>query len=177
MKNKVIKSLSIAILLGLSIILFGCNFSIRVGVNKTGSSTNQQGVNANFDTSVKEIDFTKDKDKLLNDITLLSNTITEASGDESIRAILEDYHKANSSVAYIYFADNKGKFYIFPKQELPQDYSPKTRPWYKQAIENKVYATQYEDAVSGKTILAVAKPISKDNDIIGVIGIDKFIGQ
>lgn len=177
MKNVTIKMILITIILGCLTISAGCTYSFRLQVSKAGNLTNEQTVEKTVETSITEADFTKEKEKLLRDTDLLVNDILKGDGAESIKAVLENYYKvSNGSVVCAYFANESGVFYIFPNQELTKDYDARTRPWYKQAVENKVYFSQYQDIVSGKIILTAAKSINNNNNNgnIGVVGIDKF---
>jgi methyl-accepting chemotaxis protein len=175
MKNVIKKMILITIILGCLTISAGCTFSFRLQVSKAGNLTNGQTVDKTVETGITEVDFTKEKEKLLSDTGLLAEGILKADGAESIKAALENYYKVNStSVICAYFADENGSFYLFPNQELTKDYDARTRPWYKQAVENKVYVSQYQDIVSGKIVLTAAKYIIKNNGNTGVVGVDRF---
>jgi len=65
--------------------------------------------------------------------------------------------------------------YLKPDQELPADYDPTSRSWYKDAVANagKVIVTEpYTDVGTGKTVITVAKAVRNEEGITGVVGID-----
>jgi methyl-accepting chemotaxis protein len=176
MKNATIKMILITIILGCLTVSAGCTYSFRLEASKAGTLNNGQTIDKTVETGIVEADYTKEKEKLLRDTDLLAEGILKADGAESIKAVLENYYKVDSSsVICVYYAGESGEFYIFPNQELIKDYDARTRPWYKQATENKIYVSQCrDDVVSGKIILTAAKSIIKNNGNTGVVGVDRF---
>jgi methyl-accepting chemotaxis protein len=69
----------------------------------------------------------------------------------------------------MYIGSDQGEMIMIPKENLPSDYDPRTRPWYKQAkSENKpILTAPYVDASSGDLVLSFARPTG-----IGVIAAD-----
>lgn len=92
---------------------------------------------------------------------------------ESFTAYLES-HK---DVQAIYVGTGDKKMLIYPQQELPKDYDPTSRPWYKLAVEkNEVSWTEaYLDALTQAPIISVAIPITNSfnkNEFVGVLSMD-----
>ena len=78
----------------------------------------------------------------------------------------------------LYIGTKSGKFFIYPKQDLPQGYDPRVRPWYKAAIEadGPVITEPYKDASTGKWVITAAcKVTDKNGNVIGVVGGDVFL--
>ncbi|OQY09399.1 MAG: hypothetical protein B6I29_03480 [Marinitoga sp. 4572_148] len=66
-----------------------------------------------------------------------------------------------------------------PDMELPEDYDPTVRPWYKAAMNKPgsvVVSEPYADASSGEILITVSKTVKNEKgEIIGVLGIDLSI--
>lgn len=89
--------------------------------------------------------------------------------------ILKDVNESDNDIMNTYFGSANGDMYIYPKQQLPDGYDPRKRPWYKAAIEEKgkvVWTDPYIDASSGDVVITVAQTVLNGNDVIGVIGAD-----
>ena len=58
-------------------------------------------------------------------------------------------------------------------------YDPRTRPWYKKALEEKkmVLIGPYEDRTTKEMTFTIARPLIKDGQIAGIIGADLQLKQ
>lgn len=56
----------------------------------------------------------------------------------------------------------------------PADYDPRTRDWYKKAVDipGVYYTDVYIDGITKKPVLSLAQAIRSGNQVVGVIGID-----
>ncbi|MGR3991498.1 PDC sensor domain-containing protein [Pseudomonas sp. 1121_17] len=85
-----------------------------------------------------------------------------ASSEEAGKqlAVLEQ-SVLNSVFAFTYFGKSDGGFLIRPQDEMPSDYDPRTRPWYKSAAlkSRTVLIEPYRDDTNGKLMLTVASPV------------------
>lgn len=70
---------------------------------------------------------------------------------------------------YMYIGTVEGEMIMIPAEDLPDDYDPRTRPWYQQAqSQNRAILTApYVDASSGELVLSFAQPTAA-----GVIAAD-----
>ncbi|QTA38186.1 methyl-accepting chemotaxis protein [Thermosipho ferrireducens] len=76
---------------------------------------------------------------------------------------------------YVYIGLEDGRFYIYPKVDLPEGYDPRIRPWYKKAMENKgkvIITEPYIDAASENIVMTVAKTVTSNGKVVGVVAID-----
>ena len=65
-------------------------------------------------------------------------------------------------------------------EELPEGYDSKSRPWYKQSVENKddyIIQSPYLDSATGKNVITISKAVVKNNTVIGVLGLDIELTQ
>jgi methyl-accepting chemotaxis protein len=89
--------------------------------------------------------------------------------------LLKNNTESRKDIKGIYFAQVSRKMTIFPVIELPKDFDPTLRPWYKAAIENKgkvAYTDPYKDASTGEFVVTIAKTIENNGEIVGVLGVD-----
>lgn len=92
---------------------------------------------------------------------------------EGFKAFMES-HK---DVQAVYIGTKDKKMLLYPKQELPADFDPTSRPWYKIAVEKNVvsWTEAYIDTTTKKPIITVTIPITNgfnNNEFVGVLGID-----
>nr|WP_129409591.1 methyl-accepting chemotaxis protein [Marinitoga lauensis] len=87
--------------------------------------------------------------------------------------------KKYSNFEAVYIGLKDKTMLMKPAAELPPDYDPTKRPWYKAAMAkpgNVVVSEPYADASSGNILITVSKVVKDNNgQIIGVLGIDLSI--
>nr|WP_314915868.1 methyl-accepting chemotaxis protein [Pseudomonas helleri] len=74
-----------------------------------------------------------------------------------------------------YFGDNQGAFTIRPDSKMPDGFDPRTRPWYKDAVNSSSSASltePYIDAVTGQMIISIGSAVKKAGQTLGVAGAD-----
>ncbi len=77
-----------------------------------------------------------------------------------------------------YFGDEAGHFTIWPAEQLPADFDPRTRPWYKLAgaMHGVALTEPYADAAGGGLIITAAAPVTSHGSFAGVAGADLDLG-
>lgn len=62
---------------------------------------------------------------------------------------------------YMYLGTRAGDMIMFPAESLPDDYDPRTRPWFIQAQEEqqRIVTAPYIDASSGDLVMSFAQPV------------------
>lgn len=79
-------------------------------------------------------------------------------------------------VSSVYMGSVAGQMHLVPYDKLPEDYDPRTRPWYQEADVNQgkiVWTQPYIDAGSDGTVLSVAKQVrNEEGKTIGVLSLD-----
>ncbi|WP_106496602.1 methyl-accepting chemotaxis protein [Lentibacillus sp. Marseille-P4043] len=74
--------------------------------------------------------------------------------------------------------DKGGELIIYPEADLPDDFDPRERDWYKQALAadgKTIWTKPYVDAATGKTIVTAAQSYSANGEIIGVTAADVYV--
>ncbi|MFS0821608.1 methyl-accepting chemotaxis protein [Bacillus sp. 1P02SD] len=82
------------------------------------------------------------------------------------------YSLLHPDIVTVFSGTKDGNMFLYPQANLPEDFDPREREWYKQAIANpgKAIITEpYEDLATGSILVTVAQTI---NDGSGVVGLD-----
>ncbi|OPJ63354.1 methyl-accepting chemotaxis protein [Clostridium chromiireducens] len=109
-------------------------------------------------------------------VTMLSSNYNFINADKEepytfTAAMLKNIKESDKDIFSVYFATADGKFEIYPNEKMPYGYNPKEKDWYKQALEgnHKVIITlPFQDAQTGKSVVAIAKAVERDGNVIGV---------
>lgn len=76
---------------------------------------------------------------------------------------------------WTYFGEANGAYHIWPPDfTLPDDYDPRTRPWYKDAATARrtTLTEPYLDIATDEETITVASPVYRDGALAGVVGAD-----
>ena len=89
-------------------------------------------------------------------------------------ASLLEQKALTSTVMADYFGDNQGGFTIRPDSKMPDGFDPRTRPWFKDAINasGASLTEPYIDAVTGQMIISIGTAAKKAGQTLGVVGAD-----
>jgi methyl-accepting chemotaxis protein len=119
-------------------------------------------------------------DKNAKMILEMQNGIFETGGELDygvlLKELLVNVHKqAQGSLMFMYAGYENGDIYTATGWET-DDYDPRTRSWYKDAMNNKgglVWTTPYIDFTTGELVISAAISIEDDSGAsIGVVGAD-----
>lgn len=102
-----------------------------------------------------------------------AQTIANDSTDERVIQLLEQ-RALTSTFNFVYLGDQDGQFTMRPEDDMPADYDPRVRPWYKDAVAagGTTLTEPYVDAATGQLVVTVATPAKSENRAIGVVGGD-----
>ncbi|WP_214745195.1 methyl-accepting chemotaxis protein [Exiguobacterium sp. s189] len=134
-----------------------------------------QSVNSGVDRMNNEV--TNLIAPIQTDISFFSNRIDasiyeEGEDNQALAEKFTEYLDTHPKVTNIYFASAEGTMTIYPEQELPEGYDPRTRPWYEAAEasgQDVAITNPYVDATSQKMMITVSK---KTADGRGVVAVD-----
>ena len=171
------KKLKVLISILLVFLLSSCGGKITLNESKNNSkNVTESTVNVDSNsTNISSADIKNIKVKL----EALDKELAGATEKEVILKHLDDFkEKSGLKISSVYFGDEGGKFYVTPIVQLPGDYDPRIRPWYKSAKEDGEFISDaYVDLSTNNKILSVSKSIYKNKDLIGVVGIDLVVGS
>lgn len=115
--------------------------------------------------------------KILNEIayTIEQNNSFE---DGQVLSYLQSKIKSNPNTSDVYIGLTNKKMLDGSGWVPPADYDCTQRVWYKTAMEKNglIYSAPFLDMVTNKMVLSVARPISRDGKVIGVISTDINLG-
>ena len=168
---KIISIVGIILILALGVMIY---FTTQVITEETNSlSENRNLISTEYVKSEIE-GFLEFNEGII--ATFSNNNIftSENINTEILQNELAEIQKGNDQFKNVYFGSANGEMIIAPSQELPADYDPRDRSWYKNAVEqNKIIWTDiYEDAASGVLMISVAIPIENNNQVKGVVAGD-----
>lgn len=87
----------------------------------------------------------------------------------------KQFIQMNDNVAAVFSSSKGGEFTYFPYTEMPSDFNPLERDWYKEAMAHKgktIVTEPYESVSSGKMVVTLAR---QTEDGSGVVAIDMKI--
>ncbi|MEX6501794.1 methyl-accepting chemotaxis protein [Pseudomonas zhanjiangensis] len=105
-------------------------------------------------------------------ILLVENVAQSIAGNNSQGALVRllEQSTLTSTFMYTYLGSDDGKMTMRPEDELPDDYDPRSRPWFKDAVNagGTTLTEPYVDASSKELIITIATPVRGS----GVVGGD-----
>lgn len=102
-----------------------------------------------------------------------AQTMARDSSRETVEAVIEQPALV-STFAFTYLGRNDGEFIVHPRLELPADFDPRQRPWYKDAIAagSTTLTEPYVDTATSELVISAATPAKRGGDNLGVAGGD-----
>ena len=99
----------------------------------------------------------------------VAQSIATDNSQERLEQLLEQ-PALTSTFMFTYLGAEDGKMTMRPEDELPADYDPRTRPWYKDAVQagSTTLTEPYVDASTKQLIITIASPVRG----AGVVGGD-----
>ncbi|AKK01817.1 chemotaxis protein [Pseudomonas brassicacearum] len=103
----------------------------------------------------------------------VAQTLANDPAPESVTRLLEQ-KSLLSTFTFTYLGRRDGGFAIRPKDDLPADYDPRTRPWYIDAMAagGTTLTEPYLDVTTGQLMMTIATPVSHGGQALGVVGGD-----
>lgn len=100
-----------------------------------------------------------------------------AGAGRPLQAEWRNFLSMNPNVSAVYYGESSGGFTAAPEEmDLPKDYDPRLRAWYREAAaapKQAVWSTAYVDAgASGELVMTVSKAVERQGRVVGVLGMD-----
>jgi methyl-accepting chemotaxis protein len=92
-----------------------------------------------------------------------------------VQMLLKDTKNTDESIENVYYGTEAGKMNVLPEVKLPEGFDPRTRDWYKMALNKKgeaIVTPPYKSADSGVFTVTIARAVEKDGKVVGVVGMD-----
>ncbi|KZL94296.1 methyl-accepting chemotaxis protein [Clostridium magnum] len=138
---------------------------------------------AKVDETIKYIDkSSREAVDMLSKDPNANNVIKDSNAENGFLQLANTYSTTHKQVNCAYLGVSDGRMLVQPKQDLPEGYDPRKRPWYPQAVEKNrevVLTDPYEDAFDkGHYVISYVKSLKDDNgQVVGVTGIDVNLKQ
>lgn len=117
----------------------------------------------------------KDVDYLAKDIAAGATTAIDI---EEVMHHLDLYMGMHPEASSISLGTADGQYFRSPQQEVTAGFDPRTRDWYKKAMENKgkaIVTEPYLSAVSGEVLVAIAKTTEDGSGVVCItMGIEQI---
>ncbi|WP_148252467.1 methyl-accepting chemotaxis protein [Aidingimonas lacisalsi] len=108
--------------------------------------------------------------------TMLTS-VEEAVQDDDPMASLKQLARAGDfMLAYVGYPED-GSTVFSDEWEPPEDYDPRERPWYQQAVDagEAIVTKPYTDANTGQLVVSFAHPVYDGDELAAVVGADVVI--
>lgn len=127
---------------------------------------NVQQLNETINTSIGEKE---------NSAAYFSEWLTKkrynAKSNASIAEKFSQYISINKDVESVYTSDKNGRFTRYPDLQMPSDYNPVERDWYKKAVANKgkvVVTDPYKTASTNTMVVTIAQQTKDGSGVIAI---------
>lgn len=164
--------LSLIIVCGIVVAAISYGFSVKMTTEELSKTVKEQmmSMNDSFDL------FFGNTESVINRFADKKETIDYQASNAPLLKEFEETAKSNKAIMNIYLGtEEDAKMVIYPSQELPSDYDPRTRPWYQDAVKNKgkvIWTEPYIDTATKDTVVSAAKGVYENGTLVGVMSID-----
>ena len=162
-------TLIIVAVVGLALVSY--KFSVDLTTDELSKTVEGQMVSINNSFEI----FFKNTESIVNRFANSDELKNYEDGMEHSLESFEATASANDTIMNLYLGTPKKEMFIYPDANLGSDYDPRTRPWYKKAVENKdevIWTEPYADAETGITVVSAAKAVYNNGSLVGVFSLD-----
>lgn len=134
-----------------------------------------QALQLNADKYAEEINTWIENEKMLADGTAKSIAAGGSIDTDYLQSVVDAHAEGREELLNLYCGTKDSRFIWSNREiEMPADYDPVERGWYKQAAEtgNTIVTDPYCDALTGQMCATIAAPTYIDGELAGVIGLD-----
>ena len=99
--------------------------------------------------------------------------------ETELKRSLEAIMKNSTGVQTVFVGLADRRFFDGSGWVPPADYDPRTRDWYKKAVEAQgaYYTDVYVDAITKKPVISITQAIRSGNQVLGVVGVDLALDE
>ena len=138
-----------------------------------------QALQLNADKYAEEINTWIENEKMIADGTAKSIAAGGTIDTDYVQSVVDAHAAGRQELLNLYCGTKDSRFILSNREiEMPADYDPVERGWYKQAAEagDVIVTAPYCDALTGQMCATVAVPAYIDGELAGVIGLDVTLG-
>lgn len=170
----------ITMLLTSFIIYFQLSEGIESSVEENATST-VHDVDRFIQTYLEKYQLTTtmlaEDERTINYLQGNGTVVDQNNAWSSLTTSYETFMEREPGTQLTYIGTEEGEMVSIPQIDLPDDFDPRVRPWYEDAVEQAgeiIWTAPYIDIETEELIVTVAKSISANNNeqILGVQAID-----
>jgi methyl-accepting chemotaxis protein len=97
-----------------------------------------------------------------------------------VKMLLKDTQNTDENIQTMYYGTETRKFLLYPEANLPADFDPRGRDWYKESLAKKgevVISPPYVDTATKAYTVTLSKAVEKNGEVVGVVGMDVSLGN
>ncbi len=179
LQAKLISVFSIIIIVSL-MVLGLMSYTTMTGVLKNNLKENSDALNKQIAASIMS---DLGRYELIVNYLAQDSDVKNVLKAESQSLVLQSFENLglrDKSVLNVYVGTEEGKFFLYPHTEMPKDYDPRQRPWYKDAVAKGsfMWTNPYVDAITGELVVSAAEPVKDPSGkVVGVVGIDLSLAE
>ncbi|RDU22740.1 bifunctional diguanylate cyclase/phosphodiesterase [Anaerosacchariphilus polymeriproducens] len=126
-------------------------------------------------TLLASLDVVKNAGKNLNNYSKYDETYIyeETKTEKTIKEYFKVLKESHESTNFIFLGMESGGYMEYPRFIPTKSYDPRTRPWYKQAINKDkiIMSDPYITSNTNEMVVSFAKKIQNKAETVGVVGI------
>lgn len=110
----------------------------------------------------------------------LETVVNHAINQSDYASFLNVVYETIESASTLYIGDDDGNFHLYPKRFVAEDYDPRNRDWYKNAIGKPgviLWSDPYIDHGTGEFTVSASKTLKLWNKEDGVVGVDLLLSE
>jgi methyl-accepting chemotaxis protein len=110
----------------------------------------------------------------------LETVVNHAINQSDYASFLNVVYETIESASTLYIGDDDGNFHLYPKRFVAEDYDPRNRDWYKNAIGKPgviLWSDPYIDHGTGEFTVSASKTLKLWNKEDGVVGVDLLLRE
>lgn len=174
-----LKFKSIIILLIISVAIFGV-YNVRELENEIAKNQYNQLINDLSKVTINFSTWISTKKEMVNTTKDFVNNFTyeELTKDSTSNRFL-NINNDDADVSQVYIGLIDGSFTTGGLWIPPEDYDPRSRIWYKDAVKNDetVISPIYTDRETGNQLVTISSPLYIEEAFVGVISADIFLNN
>lgn len=180
LRAKLIISFSTLLLLIITAVVVTTYFQLKKEIEESAitsaenvTATLSRAITTNLESYIKLIDFQSNNQQ----IAAYFSHGGEGESEElqKVKTDFSNLLALNDDVQLIYLATNSKELHTVPTIQLPDDFDPTSREWYIEAVQNPneaIFTDVYIDADTNEPVITIAKAVSVNGNVEGVIGAD-----
>ncbi|KEO82321.1 methyl-accepting chemotaxis protein [Tumebacillus flagellatus] len=171
MKNRFRMTLRKKLILSFALILFAPSLAIAYGSYSTAKADIRQQLVEQARDNVQLLNQLIDRNvqPTVTDVEFLAQRLK--AGDEAANLLepLNQYENLHKELMHTYIGTASGKMLIAPQVELPKDFDPRQRPWYRQAMADTgktVITEPYVDTDTKQITVTIARATADGQGVV-----------